>query len=34
MWPGRTKAGYHLKNVNYPRDFAVETITDIALARG
>ena len=29
---GANKEGYHLKNVNYPRDFAVTTITDIALA--
>jgi len=30
---GANKAGYHLKNVNYPRDFAVTALTDIALAR-
>jgi prolyl-tRNA synthetase len=31
---GANEPGYHLKNVNYPRDFAVEQIADIALARG
>nr|MBC7245093.1 proline--tRNA ligase [Chloroflexota bacterium] len=30
---GANKEGYHLKNVNYPRDFAVSTITDIAMAQ-
>mgnify|MGYP005857398827 CR=1 FL=1 len=30
---GANKVGYHLLNVNYPRDFQVELITDIALAR-
>jgi prolyl-tRNA synthetase len=30
---GANKEGYHLTNVNYPRDFAVTTVTDIALAR-
>jgi len=30
---GANKEGYHLKNVNYPRDFAVTAVTDIALAR-
>ncbi|MHB1293488.1 MAG: proline--tRNA ligase [Anaerolineae bacterium] len=30
---GANEAGYHLANVNYPRDFAVETVADIALAR-
>jgi prolyl-tRNA synthetase len=30
---GANEPGYHLKNVNYPRDFQVERITDIALAR-
>ncbi len=30
---GANKEGYHLKNVNYPRDFAVSTLTDIARAR-
>jgi prolyl-tRNA synthetase len=30
---GANKEGYHLKNVTYPRDFAVTTLTDIALAR-
>ncbi len=30
---GANKLGYHLTNVNYPRDFDVTTIADIALAR-
>jgi len=30
---GANKPDYHLKNANYPRDFAVDVITDIALAR-
>ncbi|MBM3190637.1 MAG: proline--tRNA ligase, partial [Chloroflexi bacterium] len=30
---GANEPGYHLTNVNYPRDFAVDTIADIALAR-
>ncbi|OGO05002.1 MAG: proline--tRNA ligase [Chloroflexi bacterium RBG_13_56_8] len=30
---GANEAGYHLKNVNYPRDFEVEIMADIALAR-
>jgi prolyl-tRNA synthetase len=30
---GANREGYHLKNVNYPRDFAVSAVTDIALAR-
>jgi prolyl-tRNA synthetase len=30
---GANEPGYHLKNVNYPRDFQVEQIADIALAR-
>ena len=30
---GANERGYHLKNVNYPRDFQVETLADIALAR-
>ncbi|MBC7231851.1 MAG: proline--tRNA ligase [Chloroflexi bacterium] len=30
---GANKEGYHLKNVNYPRDFTVTMITDIAMAR-
>ncbi|MGC8787281.1 MAG: proline--tRNA ligase, partial [Anaerolineae bacterium] len=30
---GANKEGYHLKNVNYPRDFAVTAVTDIAMAR-
>jgi len=29
---GANKNGYHLKNANYPRDFKVDIITDIALA--
>jgi len=30
---GANKPDYHLKNGNYPRDFEVDVITDIALAR-
>ncbi len=30
---GANEAGYHLKNVNYPRDVQVDLVTDIALAR-
>ncbi len=30
---GANKAGYHLKNVNYPRDFTADTVTDIARVR-
>jgi prolyl-tRNA synthetase len=30
---GANKAGYHLKNVNYPRDFTANTISDIARVR-
>lgn len=30
---GANEAGYHYRNVNYPRDFAVEAVGDIALAR-
>ena len=30
---GANKPGYHLKNVNYPRDFQVALLTDIALAK-
>ena len=30
---GANKPDYHLKNANYPRDFEVDVITDIALAR-
>jgi len=30
---GANKADYHLKNANYPRDFRVDLVTDIALAR-
>jgi prolyl-tRNA synthetase len=30
---GANKAGFHVKNVNYPRDFKADIITDIALAR-
>jgi len=29
---GANKPGYHLKNVNYPRDFQVDLMADIALA--
>ena len=31
---GANRDGYHLQNVNYPRDFSAEMVTDIALARG
>ncbi|MCR4408009.1 MAG: proline--tRNA ligase [Anaerolineae bacterium] len=31
---GANREGYHLLNVNYPRDFAVDWLGDIALARG
>jgi prolyl-tRNA synthetase len=30
---GANKPGYHLRNANYPRDFQVDLIADIALAR-
>jgi prolyl-tRNA synthetase len=30
---GANRPGYHFKNVNYPRDFQVDLIADIALAR-
>jgi len=30
---GANESGYHLKNVNYPRDFQAERVADIALAR-
>lgn len=30
---GANKPDFHLKNVNYPRDFEVDIITDIALAK-
>jgi prolyl-tRNA synthetase len=30
---GANKPGYHFRNANYPRDFQVDLITDIALAR-
>ena len=30
---GANEEGYHLKNVNYPRDFKADIVTDIALAR-
>lgn len=30
---GANKEDYHLKNVNYPRDFKVDIMTDIALAQ-
>ena len=30
---GANKAGYHFKNANYPRDFQVDVMTDIALAQ-
>ncbi|GIX08199.1 MAG: hypothetical protein KatS3mg115_2602 [Candidatus Poribacteria bacterium] len=31
---GANKEGYHLKNVNYPRDFSADVVADIALAKG
>ena len=30
---GANQAGYHFRNVNYPRDMSVDAIADIALAR-
>jgi prolyl-tRNA synthetase len=30
---GANKPGYHLRNANYPRDFQVDLLADIALAR-
>jgi prolyl-tRNA synthetase len=30
---GANKPGYHLRNANYPRDFKIDLIADIALAR-
>jgi prolyl-tRNA synthetase len=30
---GANRQGYHLRNANYPRDFQVDLMTDIALAR-
>jgi prolyl-tRNA synthetase len=30
---GANKSGYHFKNTNYPRDFQVDLMTDIALAQ-
>ena len=30
---GANRHGYHFINVNYPRDFAVTTVSDIAMAR-
>ena len=30
---GANKPGYHFRNANYPRDFQVDRMTDIALAR-
>lgn len=30
---GANKEGYHVKNASYPRDFAVDILADIALAR-
>ncbi len=30
---GANEPGYHLRNVNYPRDFQAEIVADIALAR-
>ena len=31
---GANKPGYHLKNINYPRDFKADVVADISLARG
>ncbi len=31
---GANKPGYHLKNMNFPRDFQADIVTDIALAQG
>ena len=31
---GANKPGYHMKNVNFPRDFNADIVTDIALASG
>jgi len=31
---GANKPGYHFRNANYPRDFQVDLISDIALAQG
>lgn len=31
---GANRSGFHLKNVNFPRDFKADQITDIALAQG
>ena len=30
---GANKPGYHLKNMNYPRDFKADVVADISLAR-
>ena len=30
---GANKPGYHLKNINYPRDFKADVVADISLAR-
>ena len=30
---GANKSGYHFRNANYPRDFQVDLVTDVALAR-
>lgn len=30
---GANKPGYHFRNANYPRDFQVDLVTDVALAR-
>lgn len=30
---GANKPGYHLKNMNFPRDFQADVVTDISLAR-
>ena len=31
---GANKPGYHLKNMNFPRDFKADVVTDISSARG
>lgn len=30
---GANKSGYHLRNINYPRDFQADVVADVALAR-
>ena len=31
---GANKPGYHLKNMNFPRDFKADVVTDISMAQG